>query len=463
MTEVLDRLVHRYVAKGAALELFRRKDSEIMLSGPAGTGKSRACLEKLHALAMANPGMRGLIVRKTQVSMTNTALVTFKKDVIPEALRAKSVEWYGGSKSEAACYRYANGSAINVGGMDKATKIMSSEYDAVYVQEAIELTEDDWDAITTRLRNGVISFQQVFGDTNPDTEVHWLKQRANAGKTVMLESRHVDNPVYWDDERGEWTGPGRAYMAKLDNLTGVRLLRLRDGLWVAAEGIIYEGWDAAIHLLSLADLPKKVVSNSWRRIWSIDFGHNHPFVLQCWAIDDDGRMYLYREIYHTKRLVEDHAKTIMGIVAPGTEWIVEGGDGNTTVEVIQGRWREPKPDAIICDHDAEGRATFERYTGMSTVAANKKVSEGIEAVSSRLRPVEDGRPRLFLLRDIVVERDQALAQAKKPTCTAEEIPGYIWKDDKEEPVKEGDDGCDALRYAVAECDLGVRPNARWME
>jgi hypothetical protein len=41
-----------------------------------------------------------------------------------------------------------------IGGMDKPTKIMSSEYDFIYVQEAIELTETDWENLTTRLRNG---------------------------------------------------------------------------------------------------------------------------------------------------------------------------------------------------------------------------------------------------------------------------------------------------------------------
>lgn len=443
MTETLV-LEHSYTARGAALELFRRKDREVVLSGPAGTGKSRACLEKLHALALMNPGMRGLIVRKTQVSMTNTALVTFREHVLPEALQAGLVAWYGGSRSEAAAYRYSNGSAINVGGMDKPTRIMSSEYDAVYVQEAIELTVEDWDAITTRLRNGKISFQQLIADTNPDTETHWLKQRANEGKTVMLESRHADNPVLWDEVLGVWTVRGEAYMAVLNNLTGVRLLRLRDGLWVAAEGIIFEQWNPSLHLITRLDLPGKHIPNSWPRYWTVDFGFTNPFVLQCWAEDPDGRLYLYREIYHTKRLVEDHAKQILSLVTRN------------------GRWMEPKPAAIICDHDAEDRATLEKHLGMDTVAARKSVSDGIQSVAARMKPAGDGKPRIFILRDALVERDTALADAKKPTCTAEEIPGYVWNPDKDEPVKKDDHGCDALRYTVAECDLGERLNVRWL-
>lgn len=51
-----------------------------------------------------------------------------------------------------------------------------------------------------------------------------------------------------------------------------------------------------------------------------------------------------------------------------------------------------------------------------------------------------------------------------PVCTAEEFGGYVWMDSKtkEEPVKEQDDGMDAMRYVVAERDLGVRPRVRWM-
>jgi len=30
------------------------QDDEVLLSGPAGTGKSRACLEKVHLMALMN-------------------------------------------------------------------------------------------------------------------------------------------------------------------------------------------------------------------------------------------------------------------------------------------------------------------------------------------------------------------------------------------------------------------------
>lgn len=420
------RLQHTFAPFGAALELFHDRSSEVLLSGPAGTGKSRACLEKLHAIALTNPRMRGLVVRKTRESLGSTALVTWREHVAKEAIDAGIVDFYGGSAEQPPQYRYSNGSTIAIGGMDKATKIMSSEYDIAYVQEAIELTENDWESITTRLRNGRVSFQQLIADTNPSTPQHWLKRRADRNDVRMLESRHRDNPTLFDQLTGEPTPRGVAYLATLDKLTGVRKLRLRDGLWVAAEGLIYEDWEPAHHLLDPFEIP-----GDWRRFWVVDFGYTNPFVLQMWAQDHDGRLYLYREIYRTKRLVEDHARDALGLAA-----------------------EEPRPEAVICDHDAEDRATLERHLGYPTVAAHKAVSSGIQAVQSRQKPAGDGIARIFIVRGACVRPDQDLIDAKKPACTADEVPGYVWADHKtkEQPVKQDDHGVDAMRYLVAHVD-----------
>lgn len=436
-------LLHKYSPRNNSQKLFATRDSEIIMSGPAGTGKSRACLEKMNALALKYPGMRGLIVRKTATSLGSTALVTFKNFVIKEALLNETVKFYGGSAQESAQYVYNNGSRIVVGGMDKATRIMSSEYDIIYVQEAIELTIEDWEALTTRLRNGVMPYQQLIADTNPDRPTHWLKVRVNEGRTTLLDTRHEDNPLYFDAE-GNKTEQGAAYLSKLDALTGVRKLRLRDGLWVAAEGLIYEEWDPLIHVIDRFEIPKQ-----WTRYWTVDFGYTNPFVLQRWAEDPDGRLYLYAEQYMTKRTVDQHCAELKAQIIDD-----------------EGNWLEPKPRSVICDHDAEGRATFEKEMGLSTQPANKKVLEGIQAVQKRLRPVGN-KPRLFLLRNSVKERDNSLVEAKKPCSTEEEIPGYIWdtgagKNPKEQPLKQDDHGCDAMRYMVVEKDMGVRPRIRFM-
>jgi Phage terminase large subunit len=447
--------MHKYRPRGNCRTLLGARDSEVLLSGPAGTGKSRACLEKLHLLALMNPGMRGLICRKTATSLSSTALATWNKFVVPEATLNGVVKYYGGSAAEPAAYRYKNGSQILVGGLDKVSKIMSSEYDVVYVQEATELTENDWESITTRLRNWKISFQQIIADCNPAHPTHWLNLRCQAGHTRMLETKHEDNPLLFDAD-GTLTEKGADYIGKLDKLTGVRKLRLRYGRWAAAEGIIYADFAQAHVIDRIAPQPAALseyaasssgaapvdqfgVPWSWDRYWAVDFGYTNPFVLQCWAVDPDDRLYLYREIYHTQRTVDQHATAIMMIVAP------------------DGQWLEPQPTAVYCDHDAEGRAVLERELGISTEAAHKSVLEGIDATQVRMRISGDGLPRIFFLRDALVEMDEELKESGKPTCTLEEIPGYVWTDkQKEAPDKKDDHGCDAMRYVVAGRDFGIR-------
>ncbi len=437
-------LRHHYRPDGAAKELFNYRGDEILLSGPAGTGKSRACLEKLHLTLLLNPNARALAVRKTAVSLTSTGLVTFREHVAAEAIAVGDVVWYGGSQQEPAGYRYPNGSFLAVGGMDKATKIMSSEYDMIYVQEATELTENDWEALTTRLRNGQVRFQQLLADCNPDVPTHWLKRRADHGQTLMLHSRHEDNPTLFHGD-GSMTERGESYIGKLDKLTGVRHLRLRKGVWAAAEGLVYSEFDPAIHLKNQFRIPK-----TWARYWSIDFGYNNPFVCQWWAEDGDGRLYLYREIYMTGRIVADHAKQIIKCVTRA-----------------DGTWHEPFPDFIVCDHDAEGRATLERELGMATIPAKKTVTSGIEAVERRFKVRDDGTPGLYIVRDALVERDHSLRDSGRPTSTEEEVVGYVWdntpgKPPKDSPVKEDDHGMDAKRYLVAEKDLVDATNVRWL-
>lgn len=446
-------LAHTYEPRGVLRGIWQgaqARADELLVAGPAGTGKSRACIEKLHAAAIKYPGMCGLMLRKTNVSLTATGQVTYRTHVAQEHIAAGVVKWFGGSQSEPPAWRYANGSTITVGGLDNPTKIMSSEYDLIFVQESTELTIRDWEAITTRLRNGRMPYQQLLADCNPDAPHHWLKKRADDKRTQMLNSRHEDNPVLFNRD-GTMTMRGAAYMAKLDALTGVRHARLRRGEWVAAEGQVYEQWDSAVHLIDQFPIP-----DDWARYWAIDFGFTHPFVCQFWAQDPDGRLYLYREIYKTQRTVDEHAQHALILVTEPTPDVpqLEGEHPRDAIRHGRRRWTEPRPKRVIADHDAGGRAIWAQETGISTMMANKGKDKGIQAVQRRLRD-----RRLFILRDACVQRDQDQSDSGKPACTAEEVLSYVWdrkgvSDPKiqEEPVKEDDDGMDALRYMVMDRD-----------
>lgn len=408
--------------RGGNLAALSNHDAEMVLSGPAGTGKTRANLTYINDAMWTYPNLRVLIIRKVKADLAETALVTFERDV----LGFDNPICQGATRQHRDAYRYPNGSMMVIAGMDRPGRVLSSEWDIIYVSEVNEISLDDWELLNSRLgRTLAYPHPQLRGDCNPDRPDHWLLHR---GSLTMLYTTHKDNPAYFDRD-GAPTELGTRYMSRLEALTGVRRERYLLGRWVMAEGAVYTQWDKGMHVIEPFDIPA-----DWRRIRSIDFGYTNPFVCQWWAIDPDGRMYMYREIYKTQTLVEDHAARIKDLSA-GERY-----------------------QYTVADHDAEDRATLARH-GIATVAANKKVLAGIQAVSERLTPAGDGKPRLFLFRDALVDRDMNLEAGKQPVRTEDEFGGYVWNDKvrKEEPVKQDDHGLDAARYAVMAVNSRVAP------
>ena len=412
---------------GGNLDAIECQDAEVLLIGPAETGKTLGLLWKLHRVASKHAEASIVIARKTLTSTFTTVLRTWEEKILGDNPAVKA---YGGAR--ASWYEYSNGSRVYVTGLDKSTRILSAEHDLIYVNQAEELSLNDWETLTTRTtgRAGHIPYPQTIGDANPSYPQHWMYQRK---AVTRFFSWHADNPMLYDPITGAVTTQGARTMARLDSLTGLRYKRLRLGQAAQAEGVVYEGFSEAIHILDPFDIPQE-----WRRIRAVDFGFTNAFVCQWWAIDPDGRMYLYREIYHGGILVEDHAKEI--------KRLSEG-------EQIE---------ATVCDHDAEGRATLERYLGIRTIAARKSIITGIQTVETRLRRAGDGKPRLYVVRDALTKEDVNLREHFLPTCTEQEFAAYVWqktadgRPNKEIPLDLNNHGMDAMRYGVMHLDA-VQP------
>lgn len=411
-----------YHPYGAAFDAWRSARRECLLAGAAGTGKSRLCLQKLHYCAKKYPGMRAIIVRKTRESITQTAMVTYEKKVLPPGWLGAAVKW----RTQEQQYEYSNGSVIAVGGMDKSSKVMSSEWDLIYVQEATELMEEDWGALTTRLRNGIMPYQQLIADCNPSHPTHWLKQRADRGETLMLESRHEDNPSVTPE-----------YIATLDALPGVLKQRLRFGRWAAAEGMVYELWDSAVHIASKKKLIEWGILNedgtvnrkvAKRVLASVDWGYTNPGAIQVWALDSDDRMYMVCELYRTQRDID--------------WWI----------EQAKALKQEFGIEQFVCD--PAGPSYIEQFNKhrLNAIGAINDIAPGISALQSRLKIAGDGRPRFYVYEYALKERDESREKVHRPFSFIQEIDGYVWpksKDGapvKEVPVKVDDHAMDCARY-----------------
>lgn len=452
----------QFEPKGAILDLMALVIREVppsafVMSGGAGTGKTRCALEILYRCLQEYPGCRALIVRKARANLSETALATFENYVLPPDSEVLN----GNQRSHRQNYKFNNGSMLVIGGMDTPTNILSGEYDIIFVNECTEISEADWSMLASRLRSFRMPFQLIFGDCNPSSPYHWIYQRYLEGKMHLVETTQEDNPKLWEDldladcelcngsglrgpdepcmRHGRWRGEqARKYIQELDQFPGLMRDRLRFGRWVQAEGVVYKEWDAKVHVVTRQDIPYE-----WPRYWAIDWGYSNPFVCLLAAVDPTGTIWVYREFYMSERIVEDHAKQIRQVA------VGELGHGATSLQRLA-------PRAIICDHDLEDRATFERHMRCTTTAAQKDIEMGIQCVRRRLIS-----RRLKYMQGSLVELDQKLHFARRPTSLLDEITTYAYKpfdpnqpkNSKEEPVDKDNHACDALRYLVAFFDM----------
>lgn len=421
--------------RGGALALLDCRDEHVIIAGPAETGKTFAALCKLDWMCWKYPGLRVLMTRLTYASLKASAVVTYESKVLGAHdehgefdSTLTPVRKLGGENP--VKFIYPNGSTIVLAGLDKPGKTLSAEYDVIYINQVEECSLEAWELLMTRCtgRAGNLPWgSQMMGDANPGPPSHWIITLRDTGRITFFESRHEDNPMLHDGTT--WTAQGRKSLGILDKLSGARKQRLRYGRWVQAEGVVYEEFDRAIHVI-----PREALPAGTRNIAVVDFGFRDPFVCTWWRIVDD-RMYRYRELYMTGRLVEDHARQMKELEAD-----------------------DEHIEATICDHDAEDRATLERHLGRRVIKAFKSIKPGIEQVQSRLRVDETGRAALFFVDDSLVEVDTTLLDEHKPVCTEQEFEVYVWtpgkdgKPLKEQPVDLNNHGLDTVRYGVAYVD-----------
>lgn len=420
-------------------------------AGAVRSGKTIASLIAF-LLALQNAPSQGLIV------IVGRTLQTIERNIIDPL---QSAEIFGFCSSQVHHTRGSGvatimGRTVHLVGAHNVLaedRIRGTTITLGYVDEATLLPHAFWMMLLSRLST---VGAKLFATTNPDSPSHWLR------KHFMLRSRDV-GMRYWNFRLEDNPSLDPEYVERLKRqYQGLWYRRFIDGAWCMAEGAIYEGWNDAIHVVPAFRPP-----DTWSRWWTVDFGFVHPFIAQFWAEDPDGRLWLYREIVHTHRLVEDHARQMLATVRKpnsAVDWDKVGREPDPA-KAADWEWTEPKPRAVICDHDAEDRATLDKHLGMGTSQAKKSVSDGIQAFASRLKVAGDGKARLFVMKDAVLERDPLMEAAHAPIGLEAEIAGYIWdtgggKKPKEEPLKIMDDSCDAGRYMVAELDLGGRPGVR---
>jgi len=288
---------HRYVGYG----------------GARGGGKSWFVRWKAVLLCLKFPGIKVLITRKTYRELLNNHILPLQK------LLPGIAEYHSGDK----CFRFPNGSAIWFGycaNDGDLGQYQGAEYDVWFADEAGQFPEKWLTEIDACVR-GVNSFpKRTYFTLNPGGPGHSYFKRLFIDRRYQ-EGEHGEDYSFiqalcTDNAALMATQP--EYMRALEKLPP----RLRDawlyGRWDVYEGQFFEdlrlepdveGCARAgitpeqarkqhrfTHVIEPFDLSKGAC-RGWTILRSYDFGYNKPFSLGYWAMDYDGVLYRFLELY----------------------------------------------------------------------------------------------------------------------------------------------------------------------
>jgi PBSX family phage terminase large subunit len=257
---------------------------------------------------------------------------------------------------------------------------------------------------------------RLFGTTNPDSPNHWLKtgflDRADVLDLARFHFTLRDNPHL----------PPEFITSLEAEYTGLWFKRFVLGLWILAEGAIYEAWDTDFHVV-----PEIPPIQRW---WvGIDYGTVNPFVALLMGLGFDGRVYVVSEYRWDSHLTQ-RQKTDSEYSADLRNWLNEPRRMATITSPIV-----PDPAYLIVDPSAASFRVQLHSDGVSGVRlADNEVVDGIRLTAAALA---QGRLRVHMSCKGLIG----------------EMPGYVWDPDRaekgiEEPVKLNDHGPDALCYAL---------------
>jgi PBSX family phage terminase large subunit len=206
------------------------KKPVILLTGSAGGGKSTLAANKLHGFMLKYPESQGLITRKVRVSLTNSTILFMEKMVIGDDPRVVHLP----SKDR---FEYSNGSVLSYAGLedekqrDRLKSIgLKGGVDICWMEEATEFERADFDAVQARIRGTAASWRQTILTTNPEGPLHWIH-------TDLMSGVDPDVSIFYSRAADNTYNPAD-YQKTLARMKGVEGLRLRDGKWVQASGLV---------------------------------------------------------------------------------------------------------------------------------------------------------------------------------------------------------------------------------
>lgn len=278
----------------------------------------------------------------------------------------------------------------------------------VWVEEATEITQADFEIIDDRLRGELPpgQFYQIRMTFNPVNKNHWIKKvffdipdsNVLTHHSTYLGNRFIDNAYRQRMERRKLVDP-----------EGYQIYGL--GEWGEIGGLILHNWEVADISQNLNDYDDIAIGQ--------DFGFNHADAILLLGIKDDN-IYILKEVY----VFEKETAEIIPLAQ-------EAG-----IPTNKDMWCDSaEPDRIKTWKNAGYRAK-----GVDKGGANASVKAQIDWLKGVVR------------KDKVIKRIIRV----HPSCvnTIKELQQWKWKKDEktgeylDEPVAFQDDAMAALRYGI---------------
>ena len=371
-------------------------------------GKTKALIMDALFRCLKNPGTTACIFRRTYQELEDTDIKEAQASY-PDGLAT-----YNAGRHE---YRLVNGSKILFRHCENEAdrfKYSGIEIQFLYFDELTSFEQVVYDFIKTRLRakKSLGDVPIVRSASNPGNIGHgWVKKMfVDAGPYMSIQTQEIysetlhksktirtqyipalamENPFITDD-----------YIFELEQKPEALRKALLQGDWTAFEGQVFDIKDVPDHykdrLWTHVIEPFKIPLD-WPRFFSFDHGYSKPFSCLWWAIDYQGRAYLYREWPGCKPRQANVGLELTPIqIADGIleREQEEIKDNLTVMRVADPAIFDKSRGDSVADQMAPGY--MGRHTGVVFNPGDHARMPGKMQVHERLRFDADGRPMMYI-------------------------------------------------------------------
>ena len=277
-------------------EVNRSKKRYIAEKGSAGSGKSMDAAQEYVRRILCDNGRNLVCVRKSDITNRDSTFAELTGAIYRMFGDKADLYWKINSSPLMITCRH-NGNKIIFRGVNdekqreklKSITFQKGKLTDVWIEEATELTQADFEIIDDRLRGALPPglFYQIRMTFNPVNKSHWIKKRffdfcdadTLTHHSTYLMNRFIDEAYKRRMERRKIVDP-----------EGYRIYGLGD--WGEIGGLILHNWEVSEISQNLEDYDGIAIGQ--------DFGFNHAnaILLLGWK---DGDIYILKEVYVFER------------------------------------------------------------------------------------------------------------------------------------------------------------------